>query len=101
MRRLLFVPADRETSQALEQALRSGPETWDWHIASNVGTAREQLAKKEWDALVADLRSEPGHALLTEACETCPEVVRIGVLAQLTQKNPRISSVQQTISNLA
>jgi len=100
MRNLLFVPADPRTSEALEKALGLGPKSWDWNIAPNAAAAREQLGKKQWDAVVADLGSEPDLELLSEVCDSYPEVVRIGVSGQSTLKNRRISCVQQTISSL-
>jgi HD-like signal output (HDOD) protein len=100
MRNLLFVPADPRTSQALEKALGLGPKIWDWFIAPNATAARDQLGKKQCDAVVADLGSEPALELLTEVCNSYPEVVRIGVSGQSAAKNQRISFVQQTISSL-
>jgi HD-like signal output (HDOD) protein len=77
-----------------------GPKTWDWFIAPNATAARDQLGKRQWDAVVAALGSEQDLALLTEVCNSYPEVVRIGVSGQSTAKNQRISCVQQTISSL-
>ncbi len=100
MRNLLFVPADPRTSQALEEALGLGPKTWDWFIAPTAAAAREQLGKKQWDAVVADLGSKRDLELLAEVCNFYPEVVRIGVSGEFGAKNRHISCVQQTISSL-
>jgi len=100
MRNLLFVPADPRTSQALEEALGLGPKTWDWYIAPNTAAARDELGKKQWDAVVADVSSKPDLEFLTEVCNSHPEVVRIGVSERSPAKNRPISCVQQTISSL-
>jgi putative nucleotidyltransferase with HDIG domain len=100
MRKLLFVPADPRTSQALEQALRAKQEGWEWCIASSAGMAQDRLAEGELDAVVSDLGWETGHAILIKARESFPEVARIGVVSPSQLKIPNFSYVQQVTSNL-
>ena len=100
MRKLLFAPADRQISEALEKVLRSQPEKWEWYIASSAEAAQERLATTDLDAVVADLGWEIGRSIFTKARKSFPEVARIGVVAQSQLKVPDLSFVHQVVSNV-
>jgi putative nucleotidyltransferase with HDIG domain len=97
MRRLLFAPSDPSTGKAWEASLHSYKDAWEAHIVSDAATAHKKLPEREWDAVVAHLASEGGLSLLTEARESFPEAVRIGVVTSQQLRAPHPSFVHQVV----
>jgi putative nucleotidyltransferase with HDIG domain len=99
MRKLLFAPADPRTYRAWEAALRSYQDSWEAHLVLDGATAHKKLAETQWDAVVAHLAAENGLSLLTEARESYPEAVRIGVVTHRQLRAPHPSFVHQVVSD--
>lgn len=99
MRKLLFVPVDPRSSQALAEALRAPRTEWQCYLASSPEAARQRLSEKDLDAVVADLDTESGRALLAQARASFPEVARIGVVPHKHLKVPQLGVAHQVVSS--
>jgi putative nucleotidyltransferase with HDIG domain len=97
MRKLLFVPADPQVTQALAEAFRAPRQPWQPYLAATPEAAQQGLAEKDLDAVIADMDTEAGRALLNQARACFPEVARIGVVPQEHLKIPQLGFVHQAV----
>jgi len=80
MLKILFVQADRQSSQALKAALNPQRDEWEMCFVSDAEEALHQLEAVPQDVIVADLASESDKSVLARVRESFPDVVRIGLV---------------------
>jgi HD-like signal output (HDOD) protein len=97
MKRLLFAPADPQVSSALHQSLQTRHAEWQTEVVPLAQASADLLAKADWDALVTDVESESGRALLARSRRDFPEIARIGVVSQAKRTAAHLAVAQQIV----
>lgn len=102
--RVLFVDTDRNLLREIELALRSAQGDWSVVPAPSAAEAADQLARRAFDAVVADgaVLGADGTPFLDEVAERQPSAIRILVSSQPGQRTaaPGASAHQHLVKPL-